>query len=64
MKIAIFISGRLLGYKEYLIPLLENLNQRYNIKLFLSINSEIDDQACKLLNKYIFDLKYDFIFLW
>ena len=52
MKIAIFISGRLLGYKEYLIPLLENLNQRYDIKLFLSINSEIDDEACKLLNKY------------
>jgi hypothetical protein len=36
--IAIFISGRMLGYKENLVPFINSLKNRYNIKLFLSIN--------------------------
>jgi hypothetical protein len=52
MNVAIFISGRLLGYKEFLIPTLEKLKDKYNIKLFLSINSDIDYEACQLLNEY------------
>ena len=38
-NIAIFISGRLSGYEENLIPFVNSLKDRYNIKLFFSINS-------------------------
>jgi len=37
-NIAIFISGRMVCYEECLIPLINNLNNKYNIKLFFSIN--------------------------
>jgi hypothetical protein len=37
-NIAIFISGRMLGYKENLVPFINSLKNRYNIKLFFSIN--------------------------
>lgn len=37
-NIAIFISGRMLGYKENLIPFIKSLKSKYNIKLFFSIN--------------------------
>ena len=37
-NIAIFISGRMLGYKEKLVPFIHSLKHKYNIKLFLSIN--------------------------
>ena len=29
MNLAIFISGRETGYKEHLIPILENFSKRY-----------------------------------
>ena len=34
LNIAIFISGRLLGYKDCLLPFVNNLKERYNIYLF------------------------------
>ena len=37
-NIAIFISGRMLGYKENLIPFINSLKRKYNIKLFFSVN--------------------------
>lgn len=42
LKVAIFISGRIMNYKKCLRPLIDHLkNQnKYDIKLFLSINSE------------------------
>ena len=37
-NIAIFISGRTLGYKENLLPFINQHKDKYNIKLFFSIN--------------------------
>ena len=39
LNIAIFISGRLFGYKDCLLPFVNNLKERYNIYLFFSINT-------------------------
>jgi hypothetical protein len=38
-NVALFISGRLFGYKECLVPIINNLKNKYNIYLFFSINS-------------------------
>jgi hypothetical protein len=37
-NIAIFISGRMLGYKENLVPFINQHKDKYNIKLFFSVN--------------------------
>jgi len=50
LNIALFISGRLTCYESNLIPLLRHLSQKYNIKLFLSINSKEDIRALDALN--------------
>jgi hypothetical protein len=39
LNIAIFISGRIIGYKEGLLPVINKLKQNYNIILFFSINT-------------------------
>lgn len=39
VKIALFISGRLLGYNIGLLPLINNLKLKYDVKLFASINA-------------------------
>jgi len=39
MNVALFISGRLLGYDICLIPLLLKYSSSYNIKVFFSINT-------------------------
>ncbi len=56
LNVALFISGRTLGYKDCLIPILKTLKTKYNIYLFLSINSEIEQEAIDLLQpaKYYF----------
>jgi hypothetical protein len=53
LYIALFISGRLLCYKEHLIPLLNYLITKYEIKLFLSINSDQDNEAIKILRNLL-----------
>ena len=45
LNIALFISGRLTGYKNCLLPLLHYLKEKYNIVLFLSINSDKDEEV-------------------
>ena len=49
LNIALFISGRLTCY-TFLLPLLNHLKLQYNIKLFLSINSEQDNNVIMILN--------------
>ena len=39
MNVALFISGRLLGYDTCLIPLINKFSKDYNIKVFFSINT-------------------------
>jgi|688.fasta_scaffold79452_3 hypothetical protein len=53
LNIALFISGRLTCYKNVLLPLLHHLKPQYNIKLFLSINSEQDNEAIEILNNVL-----------
>lgn len=54
-NIAIFISGRILGYEENLIPFINSLKHKYNIKLFLSINifsfEDVNSNIPFLINK-------------
>lgn len=38
-NVAVFISGRLLDFRSYLLPFLLDLKQKYNVKLFMSINT-------------------------
>ena len=38
-NIAIFISGRLLGFREFLLPYVNMIKNKYNIYLFFSINT-------------------------
>jgi hypothetical protein len=39
MNVALFISGRLLGYDICLLPLVNRFSKEYNIKVFFSINT-------------------------
>ncbi len=39
LNIAIFISGRLTGYTIGLLPLINNLKLKYNVRIFFSINT-------------------------
>ena len=56
MKLAFFISGRLTCYEENLIPILNFLDKKYDINLFLSINDEYNnyyEKAESLLSKWL-----------
>jgi len=62
-NIAIFISGRIIGYEECLLPLINNIKNKYNIFLFFSINSfslDKDNQNEKNIEEIIKKLKNDF----
>ena len=60
LNIAIFISGRLLGYRDCLLPFINNLKKKYNIFLFFSINTFSLDNNNKNLEFVINDLKNTF----
>jgi hypothetical protein len=49
MNVALFISGRLLGYNKCLIPLLNKFPKEYNIKVFFSINTLSLDKSEDIL---------------
>lgn len=57
MKVALFISGRCFGYKECLIPILNVLKNKYEIYLFLSINSDIDQEMIDILKPAKYEFK-------
>jgi hypothetical protein len=59
LKIALFISGRLLGFKDCLLPFINNIKNRYNIYLFFSINTFSLDKT-ENLKSVISDLKNAF----
>ena len=48
INIAFFISGRLIGYKELLIPFVNIFKTKYNIYLFFSINSFTLDKGVSI----------------
>jgi hypothetical protein len=56
LNVAIFISGRCFGYKDVFLPLLNILKTKYNIYLFLSINSDTDEDVIQTLQP----VKYEF----
>jgi hypothetical protein len=56
-NIALFISGRLIGYKDCLLPFINNIKNKYNVFLFFSINSFSLD---KNVEHVIDDLKNTF----
>ena len=63
LNIAIFISGRLLGYSECLLPIINNLKKKYKIFLFFSINTfslPINDRNPITIENIINDLKQKF----
>lgn len=60
LKIALFISGRLLGYRDCLLPFINNLKKKYNIFLFFSINTFSLDNNNNNLELVINDLKNTF----
>jgi hypothetical protein len=63
LNLAIFISGRLLGYSDCLVPLINNIKQKYNVYLFFSINIfslNIQDRNIKNIEYIINDLKTKF----
>ena len=37
-NVALFVSGRLIGFNECLLPFINRLKQKYNIYVFFSIN--------------------------
>jgi hypothetical protein len=39
VNVALFISGRLIGFNEYLLPFINKLKSKYNIYVFFSINT-------------------------
>lgn len=49
INLAIFISGRISNYNQCLLPILQHLKNQniYNIKLFLSINANYEEQNVK-----------------
>lgn len=57
MKVALFISGRCFGYKECLVPILNILKSKYSIYLFLSINSELDQEMIDILKPAKYEFK-------
>ena len=59
-NIAIFISGRMLGYKENLVPFINSLKHKYNIKLFFSINTFSFEDMNININTIINELHSDF----
>ena len=59
-NIALFISGRLIGYKYCLLPLINNLKKKYNVFLFFSINSLSFDKLTENNVFIINDLKNTF----
>lgn len=60
LNIALFVSGRLFGYKECLLPFINTLKQKYNIFLFFSINSFSLGKMNKNIEYIIDDLKNTF----
>jgi hypothetical protein len=60
LNIALFISGRLLGFKECLLPFIINLKKKYNIFVFFSINTLSFDKNNSNLDIVISDLKNTF----
>ena len=59
VKIAIFLSGRLNEYTVGLLPLINNLKKKYDIRLFASINSFSLDKNDTIQNIQN-NLKHDF----
>jgi hypothetical protein len=59
LTIALFISGRLTCYEEYLLPLLEYLNKKYKINLFCSINSDYNEKYVNDLKKYLVNINFE-----
>jgi len=58
LNVALFVSGRLLGFKDCLLPFINNLKKKYSIFLFFSINTfSLDDND---LDFIISDLKNTF----
>jgi hypothetical protein len=60
LNVALFISGRLLGFKDCLLPFINNLKKKYNIFLFFSINTFSLDKNDNNLDFIIYDLKNTF----
>ena len=58
-KVALFISGRLTCYEEYLVPLLEYLTKKYEIKLFCSINSHYNKNFVNDFKNYLADINFE-----
>jgi len=59
LKIALFVSGRLLGYKECLFPFITMLKEKYTVFIFFSINTFSLDKDTNL-ELLISDLKDTF----
>ena len=62
MKIALFISGRLTCYEYNLIPILNYLDSKYEINLFVSINGERDEYHINAeinLSKWLKKISYE-----
>ena len=60
LNVALFISGRLVGFKDCLLPFINNNNKKYNIFLFFSINTFSLDKNDNDLDFIISDLKNTF----
>jgi hypothetical protein len=63
LKVALFISGRITCYEENLIPILNKLNNNYEIHLFISINGvkdgyhlEAEEKLAKWLKKSYYEI--------
>ena len=56
LNIALFVSGRLLGFKDCLLPFINNLKKEYNIFVFFSINTFSLDKNDNNLDFIISDL--------
>jgi hypothetical protein len=59
LKIALFISGRITCYEEYLLPLLEYLTKKYEIRFFCSINSNYNEKYVNDLKKYLANVNFE-----
>ena len=59
LDIAIFISGRLTGYNIGLLPLINNLKLKYNVRIFFSINTSSFDKN-ETVQIFTDNLKRDF----
>jgi hypothetical protein len=59
-NVALFISGRVIGFKECLLPLINNIQKKYNLFLFFSINTFSLNKMNENEESIINDLKNTF----